>query len=106
MQLLIKFILPRKNKNKLHKVTSDGEKGRITYKSPVSIKQQKLNWQVKSGKVCFIITSQNEIWFKIYMELAVTLVVTIYLATNIEILDLKKRNTEHRYLSMALYSRK
>jgi hypothetical protein len=29
------------------------------------------------------------------MALVVTLVVTIYLATKIEIFDLKKRNTEH-----------
>jgi len=75
--LLNKNIRPRKNKKRPYKDTSDREKFRITYESPVFIKQEKLKGRVPNGKVCFIITSQYQIWFKIYMELVVTLVVTI-----------------------------
>jgi len=79
----------------LYKDKSNRRKVWITYKSPVSIKQEKLKRRVPNGKVCFIITSHYHIWFKKYMKLVVTLVVAIHLATKIEILYLKIHNTEH-----------
>jgi hypothetical protein len=85
MQLLIENIRPRKNKNRSY----DREKVRTICKSPVSVKKDKLKGRAPKGKLCFIITFQYQIWFKIYMALVFPLLVTIYLATKIKILDLK-----------------
>jgi hypothetical protein len=77
MPLLIKIICPRKNKESSYKDTSDREIVRITYQSPVSIKQEKLKGRIPNGIVCFVLISQNQIWFNIYTAVVVTLVVTI-----------------------------